>query len=92
MTDQEIKDTLIELDDEMHIPGEGPVGPVLLREFDRIMAERDAALSDVPHECRTCKHKPEKYGVCGMGCEVDPLTIHHAERCNWEWRGAWGEA
>lgn len=60
--------------------------------LSRVEAERDAALADVPHQCWTCKHKPQKYGVCGMGCDVGPLEINHAQHCNWEWRGAQGEA
>lgn len=60
-------------------------------DISRVAAELDAALADVPHECCTCKHKPQKYGVCGMGCEVGPLEIDHAQRCNWEWSGAQSE-
>lgn len=58
--------------------------------FSRAVAEWNAAMAYVPHACSTCKHK--KKGVCGMGCEFVRLTINHAERCNWEWRGAQGEA
>ena len=75
MTDQEIRDTLIELDDEMYIPDEGPVGPVLLREFDRIMAERDAASGYL-----------EKIdGMLGTAYPNEILAVLK------EWRGARGE-
>lgn len=75
MTDQEIRDTLIELYDEMYIPGEGPVGPVLLREFDRIMAERDAANGYL-----------EKIdGMLGTAYPNEILAVLK------EWRGARGE-
>lgn len=75
MTDRELRELLTELGDEMYIPGEGPVGPVLLREFDRIMAERDAANGYL-----------EKIdGMLGTAYPNEILALLK------EWRGAQGE-
>ena len=79
MTDQELREILTELGDEMYIPGEGPVGPVLLREFDRIMAERDKAK-------RALRLSIETHSV-------DQRQIERLTRCFLEQaRGAQGEA
>ena len=52
-----------------------------------VTAEKDAAVMDIPHRCYTCKFKPPKPGRCRKGCEVDGLTVHNAQLCEWEWRG-----
>ena len=60
-----------------------------------LTAERDEAVEDIPHNCHTCKYRPVEItggvGVCRMGCTVSSISIEHAERCHWEWRGSQGD-
>ena len=67
--------------------------PFLLDEFaaknaeiERLTAERDAALKEIPVSCANCKHvKTFLKGVC-RDCMVDG----HIEHSKWEWKGLEG--
>ena len=56
-------------------------------EINRIRAERDALLEEIPHACYTCIHEGEPYGgVACDGCTGEPDAWNtHVD--NWQWRG-----
>ena len=51
---------------------------------ERAEAERDAAVEDIPHDCRTCATKPKN-------CLIDnpePYMHKRANKCPaWQWKG-----
>jgi hypothetical protein len=52
--------------------------PLLLAEIDRLQAERNAAVKDIPHNCDSC---------CGDDCGED----YFRDDCEkWQWRGLEG--
>lgn len=69
----------------------------LLERLSRVEAERDAAISDVPHDCEHCKHAMGS-GACKLLPDGDQFSPDYTEsfdrdgNCDhWEWRGAQGE-
>lgn len=46
-----------------------------------LLAERDAAVADIPRDCKTCKHQDE----CAKGYEILHDCWFVASK--WQWRG-----
>lgn len=55
-----------------------PVVQQLRAELEKVKAERDAAIRDIPKMCKTCRYGNSP---CDW-CQYDP-----DEELNWEWRG-----
>lgn len=51
----------------------------------RVMAERDAAIKYIPHDCDTCKHwRPKTETPCGA---PGKSPCEYRKRQLWQWRG-----
>ena len=60
----------------------------LRAELEQVKAERDAAVEDIPHECKTCLY----YMVSFNGCTPDHDCTNPDGGCSnnydrWQWRG-----
>ena len=61
----------------------------LAAQLAAVTEERDAAIGDILHNCRTCKKRNNKFLTDG---KLDDFcrTCHDNNQCNWEWRGPQG--
>ena len=60
----------------------------LTAENIRLRAELDAAVEDIPHNCRNCKNSTGEFTLCDKG---KSLTKVYLQCPFWKWRGAKGE-